>query len=349
MCHLTREWMEAGAAALCVGLDYQPGGLADTAELIALARVVAEYGGVYAAHIRYGELGLEAAWCETMRIAEEAGVAAHISHEWVTDVTEELLAGFAARGQLTFDSYLYPAGCTHLAQLLPPAIQAGGLAEQRRRLQDPEIRREAARHLQALLDERKEAGGSAVFVATQTGRFLGMDIVDAAGTMPVGEFAVAVLMEEDPYALMVFHRGGSPADHAALIRRTVSHPNMLVASDGIYHGPLGHPRAHGCFPRVLRLCVREMQAITLEQAIYRMSGCPAQVFGLVDRGCIRTGGAADLVIFDPDTAADSATWEEPQLKPAGIDYVLVNGQIAACAGRPTGVLAGRVLKARAKG
>ncbi len=346
MRRVTREWMEMGAAGLCIGLDYQPGGLTSTAELIELSRLVAEYDGVIAAHIRQGELGKEAAWQEMIQIARQAEVAVHISHEWVDDVTEPLLAT-ADDCRLTFDSYLYPAGCTHLELMLPPWIQAGGLAEQRHRLQDPHVRQAAAQHLEKVLSEGHAAGERAVFIANQTGRFIGMDIVTAAGRTPLGDFAVSVLMEEDPYALMIFHKGWSAGEAEAAIRRTVRHPAMLVASDGIYHNVLPHPRAYGCFARVPRLCVREMGAISLAEAVYKMSGAPAHKFGLKDRGVLRPGLAADIVVFDAQTITDHATWDEPRLPPSGPAYVLVNGKIAVKNDRPTGIAAGRLLKSHA--
>jgi N-acyl-D-amino-acid deacylase len=119
---------------------------------------------------------------------------------------------------------------------------------------------------------------------------------------------------------------------------------MMVASDGIYHGAYAHPRGYGCFARALRLCVREMGAATLEQAIHKMSGLPAARFGLKDRGLLRPGYGADLVVFDPATVADRATWAEARLEPDGIDRVIVNGATVVERGRPTGLLPGRVLR-----
>jgi N-acyl-D-amino-acid deacylase len=119
---------------------------------------------------------------------------------------------------------------------------------------------------------------------------------------------------------------------------------MLVASDGIYHGAYSHPRGYGCFARILRRCVREMEAVTLEEAIYKMSGFPAERFNIKDRGRLQPGYGADVVIFDPATVADRATWDEARLEPTGIDYVLVNGQVAIKHGKPTGCLPGRVLR-----
>lgn len=198
------------------------------------------------------------------------------------------------------------------------------------------------------LDERlgqHQRGDRPVFVDTQTGRYIGQSIheaADAAG-MGVGEFALKVLEEEHPYALMVYHQGTTPEHQQQTVRDTVQHPAMMVASDGLYHGASAHPRGYGTFARVLRLCVREMGATSMEDAIRKMSGFPAERFGIRDRGLLREGCGADVVIFDPGNVADRATWDEPRLEPVGIDYVLVNGQVVAEAGTPTGRLPGRVL------
>ncbi len=341
---ITREWLEAGARSLCLGLDYQPSAFADTRELVELSKVAAEYGAIYVAHARYNDLGREGAWRETMAIGEEAGIPVHISHEHVTPETEPLLAEAAERCDLTFESYLYHAGCTHLALTLPIWAQAGGPAGIRARLADPVQR---ARIRQALATSfAADPNARKVFVDTPSGRWIGRSLDEVAGELGVepADFAIQVLDEEDPYALMVYHRSTSPEYQQASIRATIQHPAMMVASDGIYHGISGHPRGFGTFARVLRLCVREMQAVSLEQAVHRMSGFPAHRFGIRDRGVLREGLAADVVVFDPATVADRATWTEPLLEPVGIERVIVNGQVTVADGVPTGVLAGRVVK-----
>ena len=162
--------------------------------------------------------------------------------------------------------------------------------------------------------------------------------------MDVADFALQVLEDEHPYALMVYHRGTTPEEQEQSIRDTIQHPAMMVASDGIYHGISAHPRGFGTFARVLRLCVREMGAVSLEEAVRKMSGFPAERFRIKDRGFLREGYGADVVIFDPATVADRATWDEPRLEPVGIDQVIVNGQVVVEAGASTGVLPGRVLR-----
>jgi N-acyl-D-amino-acid deacylase len=344
MTALTREWLEAGAVCLNLGLDYQPSSNADTRELIALSKVAREYGAIYAAHVRYNDFGSVGAWRETMTIGEQAGIPVHISHESVTEVTAPLLDEAAQRCDLTFESYLYPAGCTHLAIMLPTWAQQGGPAGIRRRLRDPQARERMRAALHDTFTASVATGAKPVFAATQTGRFIGQSIVEAANGTPLGEFAVRLLEEEDPYALLVYHRGTPPAQQEAIERETIRHPRMLVASDGIYHGAYAHPRGYGCFARILRRCVRELQAVTLEEAIYKMSGFPAERFNIKDRGRLQPGYGADVVIFDPATVADRATWDDARLEPVGIDYVIVNGQVAVEHGKPTGCLPGRVLR-----
>lgn len=340
----TRAWMEAGATCLCLGLDYQPSAHADTRELIELSKVVREYDGIYAAHARYTDLGQAGAWRETMEIGREAGIPVHISHEHVTDVTEKLLEEAAVFCDLTFESYLYPAGCTHLAMMLPTWAQAGGPPGIAQRLRYPATRRELRDHLRRNLLDGIDRGARAVFVATGSGRYIGMSIAAAADEgEDLGDFAIRILDEEQPHPLMVYYLPGTAEEHLRMAERTFRHPRMMVASDGIYHGQSGHPRGYGCFARALRLA-RETGAVTLETAIHKMTGFPAERFRIKGRGRLAAGYAADVVVFDPDRVTDRATWDEPRLPPVGIDRVLVNGRTVVLDGLPTGELPGRVLR-----
>ncbi len=345
MATLTRAWYEAGATCLNLGLDYQPSANADFRELAALCRVAREYDAIYAAHLRYTDYGREGAWREIIRLGQETDIPVHVSHESVDALSAALLDEAAEVCDLTFESYLYPAGCTHLALMLPIPEQGGGTTGLQARLRVPRERAQMQAQLEATLSASSAAGARAVFVANQTGRYIGQSLDDAAASCGEsrGEFAVRVLAEEDPYALMVFHRGGTPAEQEAIQRATIAHPRMIVASDGVYHGQSGHPRGYGCFARILRLAVREWEAVSLEQAIYKMSGYPAARFRIADRGLLREGYGADVVIFDPQTVADRATWDQPFLAPTGIAEVLVNGESVVVGGVPTDRLPGRVL------
>lgn len=343
---LTRQWMEAGATCLCLGLDYQPSAYADTHELVELSKVAAEYNGIYAAHIRNNEIGRERAWYETMEIGRQANIPVHISHERVTEVTERLLAESEDVCDLTFESYMYPAGCTHLLNLLPIPLQAGGPDAIQNRLADPFARGQIQHHLGQRLVSDQQVGHSAVFANTRSGRWIGMTMFQAAEkeNLDLGEFGLKVFDEEYPEALMIYHRNGSQESIDEMVRRTIQHPKMMVASDGIYHGPHAHPRGYGCFARALRKGVRELGAVSLEEAVYKMSGFPAERYRIKDRGILAEGNFADVVVFDPETVADRATWEDPREKPVGFQAVLVNGQTVIDGDSPTDVLPGAVIR-----
>lgn len=280
-----------------------------------------------------------------MVIGEESGIPVHISHEYVDDLTGPLLDEAEERCDLTFESYMYPAGCTHLLNMLPIPLQAGGPKAVKARLADPESRAAIYEALERRMERDRKLGHWGVFANTKTGRWTGMSVPDAAAQedMPITDFLMKVFDEEYPEGLMVYRRGGTEEQINSMVARTISHPKMMVASDGIYHGPHAHPRGYGCFARALRLGYRELGAVTLEEAVYKMSGFPAERFRIKDRGFLREGLPADVVIFDPETVADRSTWEEPGLEPVGFDQVYVNGELVVDAGVPTGAIPGQVI------
>ena len=341
---LVQAWMDAGAVAFNTGLDYQPASEADTRELIELSKVAAANGGIYAAHVRYADAGQEGAWRETFEISEKAGIPIHFSHEHVTEETSPLLDEADGRFDLSFESYMYPAGCTHLAMMLPTWAQAGGPERTRQRL----IEQERIDEIRAFLDEKLTGAGvhgRPVFARTQTGRYIGMSLEEAAASegRPVTDFAIQTIIDEHPYALMVYHVNMTQDEVDIRTRNTIQHPRMMVASDGMYHGEFGHPRGYGCFARVLRYAVRELGAVSLEEAVWKMSGFPAERFKVPERGRITDGYAADLVIFDPENVADGSTWDEPFAPAVGIDAVMVDGVLVVDHGTPTGDNPGQVL------
>jgi N-acyl-D-amino-acid deacylase len=241
---------------------------------------------------------------------------------------------------------MYPAGCTHLAMTLPTWAQAGGTDAVYERLQDPETRRELTEFLQHSLTTGPGRPGKLTIAANQSGRHIGRTLAEVAKEqgLPLGEAAMKMLLAEHPYALMVYHRNYGPEVAEPIARETFQHPAMMVASDGIYHGTFSHPRSNGCFARAIRMGVREMQAVTLEEAVWKMSGFPATRFRIPDRGFIREGFAADLVLFDAHTIADGATWEHPLESPTGIDLVMVGGVAVVRQNIPTGAMPGKVLR-----
>jgi N-acyl-D-amino-acid deacylase len=273
-------------------------------------------------------------------------VPVHISHEHVDDVTAPLLEEAEQRCDLTFESYLYAAGCTHLAIMLPVWAQTGGPAGIWQRLRYPATRALMKTELERNLREGIDRGAKVVFVSTASGRYIGMDLLSAAAESgeSLGDFAMRILEEERPHSLMVYHQPGTDEGFMARNRRTAGHPKMLLASDGLYHGQSAHPRGYGCFARALRLAGRDLHNVPLESMVRKMSAFPAERFRITDRGLLAPGYKADLVIFDPATVDGPASWAEPRLEPVGIDRVIVNGQTAVLNGKPTGVLAGEVLR-----
>ena len=344
---VTRDWMDAGAVGVNTGLDYPPGAHATTDELVALARTVSERGGVYASHVRYLTAGRAGALREAVEIGRRAGVPVRISHESVDDETEPILDEARRDVDVTIDWYVYPAGSSHLMVWLPVDEQVGGFDGLLQRLRDDGTRRRIASLLEDRLTGSAATGAREYFSDTRTGRHIGRSIGEIAGERgrSIGETAVELLEEESPDALLVFKRGMSEEAFDALGRRTVAHPAYTVASDGIYHGALPHPRGYGCFARFLRRWVRETGAVTIEHGIRSMSGATAERFGVRDRGRLAEGLAADVVVFDPATVSDQSTWEQPRLPPIGVDAVIVNGQVVIDHGTPTGAFPGRVLRA----
>ncbi|MCC6704994.1 MAG: amidohydrolase family protein [Thermomicrobiales bacterium] len=340
-----RDWLDAGASCLCLGLDYAPSASSDTRELIELSKLVAEYGGIYATHQRYNDLGGEAAWLETIEIGRKAGIPVHVSHAGVDEMTGRIMRELDDAVDLTFESYLYPAGCTDLTLMLPIWASAGGPESILERANQPELRAQMVDHLQ---DKLKTNKGTAriVFADNPGKRYIGEEIGDVAERLGLepGEFAMRMIVDESPYCLMVYLRGWDDATTEKMIRETVQHPLMMVASDGIYHGASSHPRGAGCFARVLRLAVREMQAVTLEEAVRKMTSFPAERFRIGDRGLLRAGYGADVVIFDEATVADRSTWTEPFLEPVGIDRVIVNGRTVILDGTPTSETPGQIVR-----
>ena len=319
---LVREGMQAGAVGMSTGLFYAPGSYADTEEVIALAQVVSAYDGVYATHMRDEADGLLTSIQETLRIGEEAKVAVQISHHkamgrknWgrVKD-SLALVEQARARGRdVTSDAYPYTAGSTALAAL----VQGGVVA----RVRPADI-------LIASTPSRHEFEGKTLEeICALTGKPL-QDTVDdlLAGE---GESTVAVLF------------GMNEAD----VRQVLAHPTTMIGSDGIpsVEGK-PHPRLYGTFARVLGKYVRTEQLLSLEDAVYRMTGFAAEKFHLTDRGIVREGAYADLVVFDPATVAEIGTYQQPRQYPLGIDYVVVNGKVTADHGRHTGQRNGLLLR-----
>jgi predicted amidohydrolase YtcJ len=358
MKRLVERGMEAGAWGLSSGLIYVPSRYADSAELIELAKVVRRHGGIYASHIRNEEARLLEAIDEAIAIGKAAGVPAHISHlkasgkpYWGTVHTalEHIIAARAAGQVVTADQYPYIASSTRLAAMVVPHWAARVSAEDFTRLADdpkrgPELRREIQREL----DERD--GGAAIRIVRYPAHpdWAGLDLV-----------AIARRSNTTPLEVVVdIHRhGGAQAINFGMcepdVREVMQHDFVATASDGSTHmprrGDQPHPRAYGTFPRKIRYALDE-RVLSLEQAIRSCSGWPAEVLGLPDRGTIRTGAIADIVVFDPKTFRDAATFDEPTRYAPGVRYLFVSGVALIAEGRlqvdafPKGRLPGRALR-----
>ncbi|MDF2721227.1 MAG: N-acyl-D-glutamate deacylase [Paenibacillus sp.] len=341
MKQLVRQWMEAGASAFCTGLEYEPTIHADLRELVELSRVTAQYGGVYVAHQRgpngFQPFGTE----ETLQIGKQAGIPVHISHFTVdNNQAENLRRGEAEGVDLSFDMYPYPAGCTHLLYYLPPWAQAGAPADVKERLASGKDRERMSAYLSgAFPPERLRCA----FVKAEAYKpYVGMllsDIVVKTGK-PLPELVCDMLLQSDLQAMFIYH--WDPA-REPFLQQTYQHPRHMVSTDGIFVQGSPHPRGFGSYPRILGSFVRERGWLSLEQAIYKMSGFPAQRFGLRDRGRLAAGYAADIVVFDPQTVRSDAWFEQPRLAPIGIPHVLVEGSFVLRGGEVTGNLPGRVL------
>jgi N-acyl-D-amino-acid deacylase len=320
------EGMASGAVGLSTGLIYRPGAYAETEELIELAKVVAGYGGIYVSHIRDEGARLVEAIEEAIRIGEEAGVPVQISHHKASGranwgkTKESIPVIDAARERgvdVTTDAYPYIAASTALVALAP-----GG-----------RFVREMDPHSIVVASVKRQH------------QYEGKRIDEIASMMDLPiEDATRRLLEEEDNAVAAVMFAMEESD----VRRVLEHPICMIGSDGL-PSPTGkpHPRLYGTFPRVLGHYVREEGLLTLEDTVRRMTSLPADKFLLADRGRIEEGQWADLVVFDPATIADTATYEDPRHYPDGIDYVLVNGETVVEKGKPATRPAGQVI-ARAK-
>ena len=355
---LVEQGMRDGALGLSTGLIYVPGTYAKTDEVTALARVAARHGGLYATHMRSeGERVLDAIR-ESIEIGERANLPVEISHFKIsnkrmwgqTPATLGLVRAARARGlQVTVDQYAYTASSTSLDSRLPSWVLEGGREAGKTKLADPATR---SRVVSELKDSLKRSGfkdfSYAVVASYEknpayNGKSIAAIAREARGKTDVGSQIEQLLeMYAAGGAAMVYHSMGEP-DVQAIMRE----PFTMIASDsGVRRFGEGapHPRGYGNNARVLGRYVRELRVLTLEDAIRKMTSLPAQTFRLRDRGLVREGFAADLVIFDEATINDRATFDAPHQYPLGISYVFVNGQAALARGEMTAARAGAALR-----
>ncbi|HEY8225333.1 MAG TPA: D-aminoacylase [Pyrinomonadaceae bacterium] len=338
---VVEQAMKDGAVGLSTGLIYVPGTYAKTDEIVTLAKVAARYHGLYATHMRNEGDKVADAIRESIQIGEQAGLPVEISHFKISNkklwgqspMTLGLVRDARARGlMVTVDQYAYTASSTSLDARLPSWLRAGGLEEGKKRLADQATRERVVKEMK---DNLKNAGfkdySFAVVASYQPDQsFNGKSILEITkqvkGKSDIKSQIDQVLaMYEAGGASMIYHSMGEPD-----VQRIMQEPFTMIASDsGVRQADesVPHPRGYGNNARVLGRYVRELKIMSLEDAIRKMTSLPAQTFGFRDRGMIREGFAADIVIFDENTIADRATFDKPHQFPVGITYVLVNGQL----------------------
>jgi len=352
---MLREAMEQGAFGLSSGLDYPPGAYADTDELAALTDEAARLGGFYHTHVRYplGDRYLDP-FREAIEIGRRGNGPVHITHFYHRQTfpggPEPMLALVDdARGEgmdVTFDTYPYEWASTRLLIMIPPWAQAGGPMPTKRRLSDTGVRNRIRRELsergvlfagrRAWDDVRLGAFRSPDLLRWE-GHTLG-EVINERGQDPV-DVLCDLLLAEDLRINQV-----TPGPWTETLADFIRHPVGMIGTDSTFVADRPSPRTYGSFPRVLGQFVRDEAILGLEEAVRSMTSAPAARLGLRDRGLVREGYAADLVLFDPQTVRSTATYEEPRSYPIGIEWVLVNGQLVVADGAHTGARPGGVLR-----
>ena len=336
---LVEQGMKEGAVGLSTGLIYVPGTYAKTDEIVALARVVAKFGGLYATHMRNEGDKVADAIRESISIGEQAGLPVEISHFKIsnkklwgqTPMTLGLVREARARGlAVTVDQYAYTASSTSLDSRLPSWLRAGSFDEAKKRLADKATRERVVKETKEALKRSGFKDYSFAVVASYgpDKSFNGKSIAEITKQVQkksdvTSQIEQMLEMYEAGGASMIYH--GMDEDD---VKRIMQEPFTMIASDsGVRQidESVPHPRGYGNNVRVLGRYVRELKLISLEDAIRKMTSLPAQTFGFRDRGLIREGFAADIVVFDEKTIIDQATYDNPHQFPIGISYVLVNG------------------------
>ncbi|MBL8122959.1 MAG: D-aminoacylase [Pyrinomonadaceae bacterium] len=359
---LVEQGMKDGAVGLSTGLIYVPGTFAKTDEVIELAKVASRYGGTYASHIRNEGNEVVDAIKEAINIGEQANMPVEISHFKIasralwgqTATTIGLVEDARRRGlTVTVDQYAYTASSTSLDSRMPSWAIAGGREEGKKRLADPATKARIITEMKEWLKKAKFKDFSFAYVASYRANpeFNGRNIAEISRIVR-GKKKLDDQLEQifDMYqkggAQMVYRQMDEPD-----VQNIMRQPFTMIASDsGVrqFGSGVPHPRGYGNNARVLGRYVRELKIITLEDAIRKMTSLPAQTFNLRDRGQIREGFAADIVIFDDAKVTDKATYETPHQYAEGFSNVIVNGQVVFDGSRMTGTMSGEPLKGTGK-
>jgi len=363
MKRLVAEALEQGAVALSSGLIYVPGSYSSTDELVHLAQVAARYGAFYSSHIRGEGDTLLDAIDEALTIGRQANVAVQLSHHkamgrrnWGrVETSLGMIDRARAAGQdVLADQYPYTAGSTTLAAVMPKWAMEGGVDAMRRRVADPAVRSRIRSELAGHTAEAPRSGArefdpeSILISYIPDGpnkQYEGLMLPDIAAQR--GEEAVDAvlhLLESEGGGVQMIAFAMSEDD----VRRVMRHPAVAIASDGWTLSPQAggkpHPRSYGTYARVLGRYVRDEGVLSLEEAVRKMTSLPARRLRRFDRGLVRPGCFADLVVFDPERVVDRATFQDPHQFCEGVQHVVVNGELVIDGGVDTGAKAGRVLR-----
>lgn len=362
---LVDKAMRDGAVGLSTGLLYVPGTYAETAEVVELAKVAAKYGGVYASHMREQGAKLHESIEEAVQIGREASMPVQISHLKVKGRTRwgtigsaiELIESYRRQGvDVVVDAYPYERASTNLGVNMPRWAVAGGSADIAARIQDPETNERLHEEMKGMLADGGYPDYSFATVAQYAPEptYVGRTISEINRTLE--RTATTDNEIQTIFDMMIDGGAAGRIQGASMIYHYMSmddvdtilqYPNAAVASDGSvneFGRGQPHPRSYGTNAKVLADFVRERKVLTLEDAVRRMTSLPARTFSFHDRGIIRPGFVADLVLFDPDTVTDKATFENPHQYSEGFDYVVINGAIAVANGVPTDARPGQFVK-----
>lgn len=358
MLAMLKTALQQGAWGMSTGLIYPPGSYADRDELIALACTLAEHGALYTSHIRNEGEGLAAALEEAMAIGRESGVRVQISHlkamgrsnrGHAGEILKKIATARATGLDIAADQYPYAASATTLAAVVPQWAHEGGASSLLQRLQAPELRAQLSAEIDSAMAAREGAAGIMVSNcrSEQNRHLSGKSIAQIAERWKCGGAgAVIRLLVEEKGEVGAIFFSMAEEDVAAIL----ADPRVMVGSDG--HGlnagdaagEATHPRSYGTFTRVLGRYVREEKRLSLEAAVHKMTGLPASRLGLADRGLVREGYAADLVLFDPAMVGDQADYADPHRYATGITHLFVAGEPVIWDGKLTGRRPGRVLR-----
>ncbi len=358
--------MKDGALGLSTSLQYVPARFAKTAEIVALAKVARQYGGIYATHQRSEANALDESLAEVFQIAREAQIPVEIWHlktayqkNWgrMPEVLAKIKKARAEGLDITADIYPYVAGSTSLSASLPPWALEGGTEKMLSRLKDARIRQQLKKEIPTDSKDWENiylgsGGPTGILIGSVVNRDLDAlqgkrlsQIAEEQGKDPLDALFDLILADHGQTGAIYFMMNEGD------LRAAMRAPFVSFCTDSgarALDGPLStaksHPRGWGSYPRILGRYVREDRLLTLEQAVAKMTGMPAKRVGLVDRGLLRAGAFADITIFDPRTVIDRATFEIPNQHPVGIPYVIVNGQLSVDDGKRTAALAGRPLR-----